>query len=108
MSNSFLQSNQWSKCLYNKIDIIYIKYFENSQTYDSFKTFEALAVKTIPIIQRLGVWQKAHEDLPVVVIDDFSEINPENLDRWWNKLSPQLGDVMNKLKIDYWWNKVNG
>jgi hypothetical protein len=77
-------------------------------TYDSFKTFEALAVKTIPIIQRLGVWQKAHEDLPVVVIDDFSEINPENLDRWWNELSPQLESVMDKLKIDYWWNKVNG
>lgn len=76
-------------------------------TYDSFKTFEALAVKTIPIIQRLGVWQEAYKDLPVVVIDDFWEITPANLDKWWEELSPLLPSVRERLRIDYWWDKVN-
>ncbi len=75
-------------------------------TYDSFKTFEALALKTIPIIQKLGVWQEAYEDLPVVIIDDFSEINPTNLELWWKKLSPQLEGLHEKLTTEYQWKKI--
>jgi hypothetical protein len=75
-------------------------------TYDSFKTFEALALKTIPIIQKLGVWQEAYEDLPVVVIDDFSQINPKNLELWWKELSPQLNNLGEKLTTDYQWQKI--
>lgn len=75
-------------------------------TYDSFKTFEALALKTIPIIQKLGVWQEAYQDLPVVVIDHFSDINPKNLDYWWKELSPQLENLHKKLSTEYQWNKI--
>jgi hypothetical protein len=75
-------------------------------TYDSFKTFEALALKTIPIIQKLGVWQEAYEDLPVVVIDNFSEINPQNLDLWWKELSPKLHNLHTKLSTEYQWKKI--
>ena len=55
------------------------------------KFMEALLVGTIPITKRYA----AFEDLvdygfPMVLVDDWDEINPRSLDRWWLELSPRL------------------
>ena len=75
-------------------------------TYDGFKMFEALALGTIPIIQRVGTWADAYVDLPVVLIDSFDDITPAAMATWWTKLSPQLDQIHERLISDYWWAKV--
>ena len=72
--------------------------------HDSAKTFEALIVKTIPIILS-GPYSHAYRDLPVVVIDDLEEINPQNLRRWWESLSGYFDDS-SFLYSDYWWHRI--
>ena len=75
-----------------------------SHLHDTAKTFEALILKTIPIIMT-GPFAQAYRDLPVVVIDDLEEINPENLQRWWLSLSGRFED-MSFVNSDFWWRKV--
>ena len=76
-------------------------------TYDGFKMFEALALGTIPIIQRLGNWAEAYDDLPVVLIDSWEDITPAALEAWWNELSPKLTTVRERLGPEYWWDKIS-
>lgn len=60
----------------------------------SSKVIEALLVLTVPIVQR-GPYP-AYDDLvkdygfPLVVVDQFADVRAEDLDRWWQELSPRL------------------
>ena len=55
------------------------------------KFTEALLVLTIPITKRYACFDdyKAY-GWPIVVVDEWDEITPENLERWWAELSPRL------------------
>lgn len=75
-----------------------------SHVHDSAKILEALIVKTIPIIMA-GTYTQAYEGLPVVVVQDLNEINPKNLQHWWQSLSPQFEDC-SFVHADYWWHKI--
>merc|ERR1712190_159360 len=51
---------------------------------DSYRTFEALILRTIPILWR-GINSKAWDGLPVVIVSNWTEITPENMRRWWRE-----------------------
>lgn len=57
------------------------------------KVTEALLVLTIPIVQR-GPFPLFDDyvklGFPIVVVEEWEEVNPEALARWWTKLSPRL------------------
>jgi len=76
------------------------------------KTFEALLVLTIPVVQR-GPYP-AHDDLvrmgfPLVLVDEWSELTRENFHKWWHQLSPRLDSFRrNCLTGDGFWKLSTG
>jgi hypothetical protein len=71
---------------------------------DCHRTWESLILGQIPIVERTGTpLDDLHEQFPVVVIDDVSEINEKNLKKWYNKYFKQLDeDLEKRLTNDYW------
>jgi len=72
---------------------------------DSYRTFEALVLRTIPIL-----WDGPNafpwEGLPVVRVSNWTEITEDNLRRWWHMLRPQLENGQPYLRSTYWWSKI--
>jgi len=55
------------------------------------KFLEALLVGTIPITRSYAAFSDLVDyGFPMVVVDDWQEITPEALERWWKALSPRL------------------
>jgi len=73
-------------------------------SHDSPATFEALIVKTIPIL-RAGPHAEAYRGLPVAVVDAWEEIVPERLAAWWRELSPMFAD-MSFVTPEFWWQRL--
>ena len=71
---------------------------------DCYRTWEALALGAIPIVKRSTLDQLyIDNNLPVVIVDSWEEcLLPKNLELWWNKYSPLLSSVMDKLETSYW------
>ena len=74
-------------------------------TYDTYKTFEALATKTIPIILK-APYAEAYQGLPVVVVDSWDEVTAENLEKWWKELSPKMKNCDKYTSSEFWWQKI--
>jgi hypothetical protein len=74
---------------------------------DCHRTWEDLALGCIVIVKRCNL-EPLYEGLPVVVVDDFSEVTDENLSRWLE----EFGDVSSnpgyreKITHRYWMNKI--
>ena len=71
---------------------------------DCFRTWEALALGTIPIVKRSSL-DPLYEDngFPVVIVSSWSEITEENLARWQKQLSDRFGASLDdKLSLAYW------
>jgi len=76
------------------------------------KSVEALLVLTIPITQR-GPYRVAHDmqqlGFPMVFVDEWEEVTPGNLSRWWRDLSPRLASFRaNCLTTDAYWRMIIG
>lgn len=72
---------------------------------DSYRTFEALILGTIPILidtQNARAWH----GLPVVIVKNWTEITQERLRTWWAEKSPQLSAGKSFLYSSYWWAKI--
>ena len=71
---------------------------------DCHRTYEAIILNTIPIVRSntLDPIYKEH-DLPVVIVNEWSEVTPENLQIWHNKHKHNFGYLTkDKMKINYW------
>lgn len=74
---------------------------------DCHRTWEDLILGCIVIVKKSPL-DPMYEGLPVVIVNDWSEINQENMDRWLE----QYGDVFNnpryreKLTHQYWMNLI--
>jgi len=72
---------------------------------DCHRTWEALCLGCIPIVKRSPL-DPLYEDLPVLIVDSWSDINIA-------KLETVVQDFKNrkfnydKLKLSYWMNKIN-
>lgn len=76
------------------------------------KTYEALLSLTIPIIVHQSFsafFELARMGFPLVLISAWVEVTPENLERWWHKVSPRLESFRrNCLTVDGYWKMVTG
>lgn len=75
---------------------------------DCFRTWEALALGTIPIVRR-STLDPLYEDngLPVAIVDAWTEVTPENLGRWRRELAPRFGPGLDaKLSLSHWTEKL--
>lgn len=71
---------------------------------DCVRTWEALVLGQIPIVERTNSpLDKLYEQFPIVIIDDISEINEKNLKKWYKKYSKMFNaDMERKLTNGYW------
>lgn len=70
---------------------------------DCFRSWEALALGTVPIVRTspLDRLYRAH-DLPVAIVGDWAEVTPQRLSQWAEELVPRLESARHKLAADYW------
>jgi hypothetical protein len=76
--------------------------------YDCHRTWEALALGIIPIVKTSPI-DKVFEDLPVLIVKDWSEITHEFLKQSYDDITKNKRNGkydMNKLTLDYWMNKI--
>lgn len=67
---------------------------------DCHRTWEALLVDSIPVVQT-STLDPLYEDLPVIIVQDWSQITPEFLQEQYYKLK-QKKYLREKLFMDYW------
>ncbi len=74
---------------------------------DYFRTWESLALGTIPIVKASTLDPLyADNGLPVVRVRSWSEITPENLERWQAECLPLLVGLDHRLTAEAWTEKV--
>jgi hypothetical protein len=66
---------------------------------DCHRTWEALYMGAIPIVQR-SIMTESFADLPIIIVDDFTEISLLSLLEYDN------GDCVDKLKMSYWHGRI--
>ncbi len=71
---------------------------------DCFRNWEALLVGTIPIIKS-GTIDTLFTDLPVLIIDKWTDITPELLEQKWQEFTSKRFNI-EKLYIEYWAQKI--
>jgi len=73
---------------------------------DCHRTWEALYLRTIPIIKRSAAMNEFN-DLPILFVDDWGEINCDFLYKKYEEMTSKLFDLSN-MKISYWEKQING
>ena len=71
---------------------------------DCHRTWEALICGLIPIVKTSTI-DEVFENLPVVIVNDWNEINEISLNQWFediNKKKQNNAFNMDKLYLDYW------
>jgi hypothetical protein len=70
---------------------------------DCLRTWESLVLGNIVIVKRSSL-DPLYTGLPVVILDDWSEITQDNLDRWLQQHAAALDDpaVQERLTNGYW------
>jgi hypothetical protein len=71
---------------------------------DCHRTWETLCLGAIPIVKAPN-FTKLFEDLPVLIVNNWSDINQELLDRTINNFKSKNFNYK-KLKLSYWINKI--
>lgn len=76
---------------------------------DCHRTYEAIILNTIPIVRTNpldNIYIK--HNLPVVIVNEWSDVTPENLKIWHEKHKHNFtSKTKDKMKIDYWKNIIN-
>ena len=67
---------------------------------DTHRLWETLYVRSIPIVKR-HITHKGMEDLPILFIDDWSEVTPEFLEKKYTEMTSRVWNF-NKLKFSWW------
>jgi hypothetical protein len=71
---------------------------------DCHRTWEALVLGNIPIVISTEM-DSLFDGLPVVIIGNYDEVNPENLQKWRSEMLGKQFDY-SKLGWAYWRNKI--
>ncbi len=71
---------------------------------DCYRTWEALLVGSIPIVKR-SVLDPLFEDLPVLIINDWDELNEEYLNKKYEEITSKKYDI-SKLYMKYWKEQI--
>ena len=72
------------------------------------KSFEAIILKTIPILINTLNTKPVYSELPAIVVDDFKEVLEMNLDEIYESYKPSLNDEEThyKLTCKYWYDRI--
>ena len=73
--------------------------------YDCYRHWEALLVGSIPIVQSTAL-DAIFEDLPVIIVDDYAEVNEEFLYTQYQELQSKPYNLR-KLYMQYWVDRIN-
>lgn len=87
---------------------------------DCYRTWEALYVGTIPIVTRCefdklyirsltytgSQLDTLYEDLPILIIDDWSELTEEFLNRKYEEITSKSYDIR-RIHMTYWLDKIS-
>ncbi len=71
---------------------------------DCHRTYEAIILKTIPIVRSntLDPIYRQH-NLPVVIVDEWDEVTEDNLKRWHLKYQSSFtSECLDKMRSNYW------
>lgn len=69
---------------------------------DCHRTWEALLLKTIPIV-KTSTLDPLYEGLPVAIVDDWNEVSPERLRAWVERFAPWFDQPLpDKLYSNHW------
>ncbi len=75
---------------------------------DCHRTWEILACGAIPIVKRstlLPLWR----EFPIVVVDDWADVDVERMERWRGELAGQFdASLLERLSEDYWVRRIRG
>jgi hypothetical protein len=75
---------------------------------DCYRTWEALSMGVIPIVFSTNL-DILYENLPVLIVNDFSIITEEFLDEKYKEISSKLNTYdWHKLSASYWVHKIKG
>jgi hypothetical protein len=72
---------------------------------DCHRTWEALALGCIPIVRSSGM-NALFDELPVLIVNKWSEVTRELLDNTIEKFKERTFNY-DKLKLQYWVDKIN-
>lgn len=72
---------------------------------DCYRTWEALYAGSIPVVESCGI-DGLYEDLPVIVVDNLTQVTEECLDATFEKMKSRSYDL-SKLHADYWLFHMN-
>ena len=80
----------------------------NGHGIDCIRLWESLALGQIVIVQTSPL-DYLYEGLPVVIVKDWSEVNPKNLEKWLVQYADAAENpkYREKLKFKYWYEKIN-
>jgi len=75
---------------------------------DCYRTWEALALRTIPIV-RTSPLDRLYEEhgFPVAVVENWEEITPTRLEQWNQTLAPMLETCQPRLANNYWTDLIH-
>jgi hypothetical protein len=75
--------------------------------FDCYRIWEALHFNTIPIIERYhrphDGWRRTLEGLPVLWVEDFSEVTPDMLRTEYKRIAAQGSDYQYEKLTRQWW-----
>lgn len=70
---------------------------------DCHRTWEALMLKRVPVIKREGFLEDLYKNIPVLFVDEWTDLNQINLDSVYNEYS---FDNQDYLTLNYWKEKL--
>lgn len=71
--------------------------------WDCYRTYEAVAMGAIPIVQRKQPMTDVCESLPCLLVDDWAEVTQERLAREWENKQPK---DTRTLTLTYWRERI--
>jgi len=72
---------------------------------DCYRTWEALYLKSIPIVEKSDHWSY-FKDLPILIVDNYNNLSKEFLNTKYDEISKKDFNV-NKLTLSYWKELIN-
>lgn len=72
--------------------------------WDCYRTYEAIAMGAIPIVQRTALASDVCAGLPVLLVDDWREVTPERLRREWEMRS--RAPALTTMTMRYWRDRI--
>lgn len=101
-------------CFFEKGKVSIKETYENQSKYafvvsphgnglDCYRTWEAIHLGCIPIVKKDTLSDAGlYDDLPVLIVDDWADINENLLNNAYKKLHIMFSQKLHKLTIEYW------